>query len=552
MNETIGVKGGYQDFRRSLIITKKNKEKLEAYQAEKNKKELLELEKRVKLQQKITLIKVLPMVVIGQIYEKLTENNEEHKKLVLEAAIKQLEQENMFSEKDLEEIISALKSNTVHLLNDELLGKLGVIPEGYKQVSEIDITDFMDKSIKEKQPSQSENKVSKNTTEAILKVIEISKNKEVTNETIGLAGREEEIQSGIIAMDSIDERLDKLKNHKIVDAYEHKLKEVRKELRELIFEYNLIADASDNIYRSKEATELIDRLNEIIKKLEELKNAIVVPDVDKYDDNYLYTLIQEYLAEFDNKNFVDEIKDSSLYIMISSKLAELDTKKDRLQEKLESKKEKLELNEEHLEELKERYFNFERFNNDLLNFQASQDRILDEIREKMSKATTITERVEAQIVGMTRQNRRLLGMLAASMALPGARSARGIATLIATNLYFMRNIMRPNTVTRRYKVVNTIDYQKDIESSLSQLDDVSELLKKTSKQINNTIEEVEKNFAQYINIIPECKELLANLERIKDQIKEKEYELQRIKEEQQVNLSKNDAKVKTLNYEEQM
>ena len=551
MNETIGVKGGYQDFRRSLIITKKNKEKLEAYQAEKNKKELLELEKRVKLQQKITLIKVLPMVVIGQIYEKLTENNEEHKKLVLEAAIKQLEQENMFSEKDLEEIISALKSNTVHLLNDELLGKLGVIPEGYKQVSEIDITDFMDKSIKEKQPPESENKVSKNTTEAILKVIEISKNQEATNETI-VSARREKIQPGITAMDSIDERLDKLKNHKIVDAYEHKLKEVRKELRELIFEYNLIADASDNIYRSKEATELIDRLNEIIKKLEELKNAIVVPDVDKYDDNYLYTLIQEYLAEFDNKNFVDEIKDSSLYIMISSKLAELDTKKDRLQEKLESKKEKLELNEEHLEELKERYFNFERFNNDLLNFQASQDRILDEIREKMSKATTITERVEAQIVGMTRQNRRLLGMLAASMALPGARSARGIATLIATNLYFMRNIMRPNTVTRRYKVVNTIDYQKDIESSISQLDDVSGLLKKTSKQIDNTIEEVEKNFAQYINVIPECKELLANLERIKDQIKEKEYELQRIKEEQQVNLSKNDAKVKTLNYEEQM
>ena len=551
MNETIGVKGGYQDFRRSLIITKKNKEKLEAYQAEKNKKELLELEKRVKLQQKITLIKVLPMVVIGQIYEKLTENNEEHKKLVLEAAIKQLEQENMFSEKDLEEIISALKSNTVHLLDDGLLGKLGVIPEGYKRVSEIDITDFMDKSIKEKQPPESENKVSKNTTEAILKVIEISKNQEATNETI-VSARREKIQPGITAMDSIDERLDKLKNHKIVDAYEHKLKEVRKELRELIFEYNLIADASDNIYRSKEATELIDRLNEIIKKLEELKNAIVVPDVDKYDDNYLYTLIQEYLAEFDNKNFVDEIKDSSLYIMISSKLAELDTKKDRLQEKLESKKEKLELNEEHLEELKERYFNFERFNNDLLNFQASQDRILDEIREKMSKATTITERVEAQIVGMTRQNRRLLGMLAASMALPGARSARGIATLIATNLYFMRNIMRPNTVTRRYKVVNTIDYQKDIESSISQLDDVSGLLKKTSKQIDNTIEEVEKNFAQYINVIPECKELLANLERIKDQIKEKEYELQRIKEEQQVNLSKNDAKVKTLNYEEQM
>ena len=42
MNETIGVKGGKNDRRRSLLITKKAKEKLQAYQEEKELKKLEE------------------------------------------------------------------------------------------------------------------------------------------------------------------------------------------------------------------------------------------------------------------------------------------------------------------------------------------------------------------------------------------------------------------------------------------------------------------------------------------------------------------------------
>ena len=55
MNETIGVKGGRNDRRRSLLITKKVKEKLEAYHQEQKEKELKELENKVNLQQKLTL-----------------------------------------------------------------------------------------------------------------------------------------------------------------------------------------------------------------------------------------------------------------------------------------------------------------------------------------------------------------------------------------------------------------------------------------------------------------------------------------------------------------
>ena len=45
MNETIGVKGGKNDRRRTLLITKKMKQKLEEYHQEQKEKEFKELEK---------------------------------------------------------------------------------------------------------------------------------------------------------------------------------------------------------------------------------------------------------------------------------------------------------------------------------------------------------------------------------------------------------------------------------------------------------------------------------------------------------------------------
>lgn len=544
MNETIGVKGGKNDRRRTLLITKKMKERLEAYHQEQKEKEFKELEKKVKLQQKLVAVAAVPIAAFGQVYLTLTHDNLKKKELALKEAIELLEKENLFSEKDTEEIIRALKEGNVFGLDEELLGKLGLSFETKKQVSEIDATEFNDQDKKEKQ------EISLETKAAVLNVIEITLEEKEQKLHKEQTTPEEELKAGITAVDTIDEKLDKLKNHKIVDEYEHKLKEVRKDLRQLVFEYNLVSEASDNLYDSKEADELLDRLNEIIKKIEELKRKIDVPDIDKYDDNYLYTLIEDYIEEFKNKKFVSEIKDSALYIMISEKLDELDSKKDNLQNKIETKKSSLELDEMRIEEIREKYYSFDKFNNELTKFQQEQDKVLEEIKDKMAKATTIQERVETQVQGMNRQSRRLLTLMAASMMLPGARSAKGLATMAASYLYFMRTIMRPNVRTRTLRTIKVEDYHKEIESSLSELDNVSTLLKKTSKQIETTIKEFETEFSEYLNVFPECRELLSSLEKIKDEIKEKEYELGRIKEEQEKNLEKNNAKVKRMVYEQ--
>lgn len=540
MNETIGVKGGKNDRRRTLLITKKMKERLEAYHQEQKEKEFKELEKKVKLQQKLVAVAAVPIAAFGQVYLTLTHDNLKKKELALKEAIELLEKENLFSEKDTEEIIRALKEGNVFGLDEELLGKLGLSFETKKQVSEIDATEFNDQDKKEKQ------EISLETKAAVLNVIEITLEEKEQKLHKEQATPEEELKAGITAVDTIDQKLDKLKNHKIVDEYEHKLKEVRKDLRQLVFEYNVVSEASDELYDSKEADELLDRLNEIIKKIEELKRKIDIPDIDKYDDNYLYTLVSDYIEEFKNKNFVSEIKDSALYIMISEKLDELDSKKDNLQNKIETKKSSLELDEMRIEEIREKYYSFDKFNKEITKFQQEQDKVLEEIKDKMAKATTIQERVETQVQGMNRQSRRLMAIMAASMMLPGARSAKGLATLTASYLYFMRNIMRPNVRTRTLRTIRVEDYHKEIERSIADLENVKDLLSKTSRQIDSTIREFETEFKDYLNEFPECRELLSNLEKIKDEILEKEYELVRIKEEQEKNLEKNNAKVKRM------
>ena len=534
MNETIGVKGGKNDRRRSLLITKKAKEKLQAYQEE---KELKKLEEKVKKNQILAFFKIFPIITLGQVYTSIVENLKKKKELAIKELIELLKKENIFQEKEIDEIISALKSGNLYSLDQTMLEKLGISLERYKHTSEIDLSDL----------TNDYQKVSQETSIAIIKVEQIIKqenNKQNNQQEIN----QQDIQNKT-SQETIEEKITKLKNHKIVDEYENKLKEIRIELKKVIFEYNIICDNADNVYTSKESEKLLEKLNQIIKKVEELKNKIAVADIDEYDSNYLYTLIEEHIDDFKNKQLVEEIKDSELYIMISEKLAELDRKKDILQEELEVKKYQLEIDEEKLEELKEATYGYDQFNQKLLVFQLEQDYLLNEIREKMSKATTVEQKVKIQVEGINQQTSKLLNIITTLMLIPGARSAKTLAIMTATSLYFMKNIINPRPINKRYKTITITDYHKDIERSLSDINDISILLKKTSKQIDIIITEFEKEFSQYFGIIPECQKLLDDLNKIKNELNEKEYELERIKEEQEKNLEKNDAKVKKYTYE---
>ena len=158
--------------------------------------------------------------------------------------------------------------------------------------------------------------------------------------------------------------------------YEEKLKEVRGELKKLIYEYNVLAQAAEDLTDSKAAEEVLQQLSIIIKKIEELKEKIKIENPELENDTYLTEIVDQYIEEFNNKNTVTTVKDSELYIMIADKLEEVTEKTETLTNKVEDTKEKLELDEETFANLKESYYNFENFNNQLIAFHSEQDYLL--------------------------------------------------------------------------------------------------------------------------------------------------------------------------------
>ncbi len=503
MDETIGVKGGHNDRRRTIIISKNKKKKLE--QAEEDRY-IKELEKKVKRQQKVTLIKTLPIAIAGKTFTTLYDvhNGTREDKEVVGSKLSIEEYDGDFTT---------------------------------KPIGGFNTPDRRDELPKERRVI-----IDKTTGKKVVVYVPIKKNKrnlleEVLYPNDVVKDEDEELTT------SQGKTLEDLKARRIITEYEKQLKDIRYELRTLISEYNVLSDEADKTIVKTEAEELLEKLSVVIERIEVLKQKIKIEDLDKYDDNYIYTLVEGYLSEFKNNSVISDIKDSSLYLMISNKLGELDTKKDELDTKLSRKKEELAIKEERFEDLKKRFYSIERFNNELLEFQNNQDRLLRELREKVDNALTVTDKVKVEFEFMNRQNRRLRNMLMFGLLFPGAGAAKGMAAGTAAYLHFMNQILRPRTVTKNYKVVTVTDYSDEIKSSLGAIDDASRLLNKSCNQIDKMIDQITVEFKDYLEFVPECKELLDDLIKVKNQLQEKEYEMEKTKEQQQKVLEQNNQKV---------
>lgn len=561
MNETIGVKGGKNDRRRSIKIKEAKKKKIEVQEKD---RELLELEKEVKKQQAFTLIKTLPIAVVGGTFKmfydtavgKGPSNKEEYNS---NWKIKEYDSDNstlQHGEKPKErKVVLTPDGQKVVVYIDAGDDKKNILedililpkPEDVKideipKTNENDVIEVLD--------DKKNNDKRKFVTSNINISSNISTNNSSNNDTIrnGFGG----VGDVVVDNSSIDysdlsnvssETLSKLKARKILDVYEKQLKDVRYELRHLVFDYNALIDAEDDIVLSSDAQIILDRLSDIISKIDELKKKIKIDNLDRYDDNYIYTLIEGYLDEFKNQQAVSGLKDSPLYLLISEKLDELDSKKNDLNKRVEQKKESLEEKEEVFEELRKKYSKLDRFNQEMYKFQAEQEELLKELHEKVRTAESVEEKIRYEVQYMNRQSRRTLRLLTLQMMFPGPRIARGLATTAASYLYFMNNIVRPRTVAKKYRVVKVIDYSSDIKNNISLVDDAMKTLGKTSSQIDKMISMINTEYSDYFGVIPECDELLSNLKKIKNDIEEKEYEMEKVKEQQRLLLEKNNAKV---------
>lgn len=541
MDETIGVKGGKNDRRRELKIRQARKKRLNEIDQE--QREIRELEKKVRRAQIFTLIKTLPIVLGGGTVQTIYETAKGKKN-------DKEEENSKWKIKEYDQDVSPLTPEEFEIKKRKII----TTPSGEKVVVYVkayDVEDTKDDK-KDKDNPSIENKP---------KTLEKSDNKKPNKATntrkapgIAIGDQTIDIESFIDAdLSTVDlssispeakSKINLIQSKQIIEGYEKELKEIRFELKKVIFEYNALGEENDEIVLSREAEIILEKLSELIDKVEELKKRIRLDNLDQYSGEYINGVVSGYIEELRDDGMIEEVRNSPLFITLSDKLNELEKSQGKFKKEVNDKKDTFEEREKEFERLKEKYFSIESINAQLARFQYAQQRLLREIQEKVDEAETVSEKVRIEFEGMNIQSRRLRRFLTFQMFFPGLRFGKGALAATAAYLYGMNQIIRPTTKEVPYKVIDVIDYHDEITGSISAIEDAIDQLITTGIQIDRLIDEIKTKFSSYLDTVPECRELLSNLKRIKQEINDKEEEMRRIKEQQEKELEKNDVKVK--------
>lgn len=471
MKETIGSKDSIKNRRRLFFLRKKKEKKIE----EENQ-ELRELEEKVKKQQRKTLLMVLPLVIFGTVAKTLipTKTKEEKKE---------------------KKQTSGKKNNRVIAENTEIETK-------------------QEKRIEENQKDNSSKKIE------TIKPIE----KKEIPEPVRIKLEEK-----------LDVEINKVKSNKIVEEYENKIKEIRRKLRNIYFESDILDDLKEIENNPSEAN--LEKLNSLIEKMEDLKEKVKQEEKIEIEDNYLSVLVEEDLEKIKQHEKVFGIEHTDILMSISDKIEELKEAEIKVEEKVDNKKQIKNLEPEVVEHKKEKAQNFASFQNDFVKLQNEQDEILKDVEKSIKKDITPVEKAQVEINAVALSSALVMRRIRRELRVPGVRSGRKIVNLATTFLYYnsLIHIIKPRKV--RYKTIDIKLFEKEVETNIQSMNDVLNQINKTTNQINNVIKQFETIYSDYKDN-EEYKKLLSNLLEIKKALEEKEYEIKRLKLEQEKRLEK--------------
>ncbi len=550
MNEgNRGQKGGLNDRRRVIKLRKKELERLKELNEEESLKKVL------KENESKELLSIIPIVIIKIMIDNIKSNNkvyidrdkkEQQKETLDKTSNKQIdvkpteEKEEYIKVEKIEEDKKEEDKKEAPIIEDIILPGILLI-EGSPKVAKVE---------KKEQVTKKETKEEKKLDTIEVLEEKESKEKELEPEQLKEKETKEQAKEEVDLEDKqseIDKKIEKLSSNKIVEKYMDKLMDIRYDLRNLIFEYNVIRDRKDKLETKDEAERLLDSLNLLIKKIDELKKKLEIPNNDKYDETYLYAIAEEYMKEFSNNNPIKEIKSSPLYISISDKVKELDKAKDKLKKNLDDKKKNLGIKEDKVEKLKSKYDDISNFDKKMEDFTTQADKELKDIEEKVRDSLDIRREMEYRVVETNRMSRILAGLIAVEAMLPTNRSAKRAALIATVGAYILNRMLNRRIEVRENVHVSVKDYSERIEKDLDKIEDVQKTLSNSSKDIDKIISLLENDYKDVVAANSEYKELLVNLKIIKANLQEKEYELRKINDETKKTLDENNQKVLRYN-----
>ena len=494
MDNNRGIKSLQRDRKRIIILTKKQKKKLEEIN-EKNDEELKKLEKKVRQLQIITFIKTVPLIIVGAIF-KSTANT-------------------------IDNLITPTKKDLMATDKNK---------------------DIEDKEVIEEKIANNEknSNITYNNTNDFYTIPDPTYYKEKENEKLE------------------EKELENVKDKKLIKHYEEKLKEKRVEIKLLAASIPLSVgtdiyyEKADAIY--KKINIVLSKLNDLEQKIkvdgtlydDNYINYLVDSYTKEFDDGRLVAEIKNSELYRDISIKIEQLEEEKAKIkrLVSEKQKDLDS-----EEIINNETETTSYNinttskypeeEKIIEEAPEETdnFSFDDEKKEYDKFLDQQEHIKIEEEREEAKARSEIENYKLRIAAIKKQCESLKRMITKrSLVKPTVRNAKLITVTVLASIYNMRNILRNKKFRRRRKRLTRIEYTKAIENDPNEISNVSNLINKSYQQIDALISEIKTKFSSFNAI--EYQSLISDLEEIKRILEEREYEIERVRK-QQVN---NDAK----------
>jgi len=488
MDNNRGIKSLQRDRKRIIILTKKQKKKLEEIN-EKNDEELKKLEKKVRQLQIITFIKTVPLIIVGAIFKST--------------------------------------ANTIDNL---------ITPTNKDLTATDKNKDIEDKEVIEEKIANNEknSNITYNNTNDFYTIPDPTYYKEKENEKLE------------------DKELENVKDKKLIKHYEEKLKEKRVEIKLLAASIPLSVgtdiyyEKADEIY--KKINIVLSKLNDLEQKIkvdgnlydDNYINYLVDSYTKEFDDGRLVAEIKNSELYRDISIKIEQLEEEKAKIkrLVSEKQKDLDS-----EEIINNETETTSYNinttskcpeeEKIIEEAPEETdnFSFDDEKKEYDKFLDQQEHIKIEEEREEEKTRSEIENYKLRIAAIKKQCESLKRMITKrSLVKPTVRNAKLITVTVLASIYNMRNILRNKKFRRRRKRLTRIEYTKAIENDPNEISNVSILINKSYQQIDALISEIKTKFSSFNTI--EYQSLISDLEEIKRILEEREYEIERVRKRQ--------------------
>jgi len=335
------------------------------------------------------------------------------------------------------------------------------------------------------------------------------------------------------------------------------------EIERIKYELSAIDDKEKDEETSKEIELLIDRLNKLIAKLEQIKKDLYsnnYSDIIKYitSDTAIKDLMDEYKKAFNNN---DDISQAQLlqivhireYIKLLNEVVEVETKTSKLNDTLNEKKDKFDIRDTEFDKLEGKYNDIVKVNNHVKNFTNDFNYIVSNLEANVKSSYDVTKIVEYKSEIVINYAKLLTATLAMSSSriIPPTRGGNLLKTgLLIGSIASLASFARVRTKqSKTITKISYIDYERDILKNINSIKNVGLTIDKTIHDLKFIKEEFDKEFSEYKSSIPEFYELMVKLNSVEKELKIRKQLTIDFERKLDHTLQKNNTKVKKLEEE---